>query len=108
MTDLTPEEEQVVDGLAFHLLKEAYCDLAAVLLSVREEAARALFYGVDRRIADALARIHANSAEGPRTTPIVLAVGSKIGDVLDQAHGRMDLPEPQADAYSGAAVEPRA
>ncbi|MER2267171.1 hypothetical protein [Methylobacterium oxalidis] len=92
MAELIPADESAADRLAFHLLKDAYCDLAAVLRGAKPDAADALFFGIDKRIADSLARLHASGAEGPASQEIAVAVGMKIQEVLDQAHGRADPP----------------
>jgi hypothetical protein len=87
MAELNPEDEQAVDRLTLQLLQDAYCDVAALLLSVQPEAARGLFHGVEQRIADTLSRLRVEQAEGPASQEVLIAVGIRLSGILDQAHG---------------------
>ena len=88
MRDLSPEDAQAVDRLAFHLLREAYCDLAGVMMRASAEAARTVLGTIEQRLTDTLGRFHSETAEGAASTAIVIAVGDRIGDVMDEAQNR--------------------
>lgn len=88
MTDLSAEDEQAVDRLAFHLLRDAYCDLAGVMMRANADAARTVLGTIEQRLTDTLGRFHSETAEGAASTAIVIAVGNKIGDVMDEAQNR--------------------
>lgn len=93
MGDDALTEEQAAERLAHHLLREAYHDLAAVLLSANAKAAESLFYAVEKRTADALRTIVADRAEGAASTRIARAVGSELSALFDGAHGRTGIPD---------------
>jgi hypothetical protein len=92
MKDLSPEDAQAVDRLAFHLLREAYCDLAGVMMTANAAAARTVLSTIEQRLTDTLGRFHSEAAEGAASTAIVIAVGDKIGDVMDEAQNRNAAP----------------
>lgn len=92
MGDDTLTEERAAERLAHHLLREAYHDLAAVLLGANAKAAESLFYAVEKRTADALRAIVADRAEGAASTRIARAVGAELSEVFDCAHGRTGIP----------------
>ena len=57
-------------------------------MSMNPKAATGLFYVLEKRIADALARISATGEEGAGSAAITLAVGAQLCAVMDRAHGR--------------------
>ncbi|KMO36852.1 hypothetical protein VQ03_20055 [Methylobacterium tarhaniae] len=81
-------EEQAAERLAHHLLREAYHDLAAVLLSANARAAESLFHAIEQRTADALRTIVADRSEGAASTRIARTVGIELNALFDVAHGR--------------------
>lgn len=88
MADLTPEDEQAVDRLAFLLLQDAYLDLAAVLKNINAGAAASVLDVIEERVTDALAGLHRQTAEGVASRAIAVAVGAKLSTALDEARGR--------------------
>ena len=88
-------EEQAAERLAHYLLKEAYHDLAAVLLSANAKAAETLFYAVEKRTADALRAIVADRTEGTASTRIARTVGGELNELFAGAHGRTGALAPQ-------------
>ncbi|KMO12855.1 hypothetical protein [Methylobacterium platani] len=95
MGDEALTEERAAEHLAHHLLREAYRDLAAVLLSANAKAAESLFYAVEKRTADALRTIVADRAEGAASTRIARAVGAELNELFGCAHGRTGIPASQ-------------
>ncbi len=87
-----PAEEQAVERLTHHLLREAYRDLASVLLSANAQAAGSLFHAIEMRAADALRTIVADRSEGAASTRIARAVGGGLDALFEDAHGRTGLP----------------
>ena len=92
MRVLTMEDEHAVERLTLHLLHEAYCDLAAVLRSAQPQAAAAILGAMEQRVTDVLGRICRQGLEGPASVAIAIAVGERIGAIMDQAHGRDGRP----------------
>ena len=90
-----PTEEQAAERLTHHLLREAYHDLAAVLLSANSKAAESLFYAIEKRTADALRTIVADKSEGTASTRIARAVGGELNELFEAAHGRTGIPASQ-------------
>lgn len=88
MRDLSPEDEQAVDRLAYHLLREAYGDLAGAMMRANADVARTVPSTIEQRLTDTLGRFHSETAEGAASTAIVIAVGDRIGDVMDEAENR--------------------
>ncbi|MET7246386.1 hypothetical protein ABZT49_23815 [Methylobacterium sp. EM32] len=87
-----PTEEQAAERLTHHLLREAYRDLAAVLLSADAKAAGSLFYAIEKRTADALRTIVADKSEGAASTRIARAAGGELNALFEAAHGRTGIP----------------
>ncbi|AWN53065.1 hypothetical protein [Methylobacterium sp. 17Sr1-1] len=85
-------EEQAAERLAHHLLREAYGDLAAVLLSANAKAAESLFYAIEKRSADALRTFVAEKSEGAASTRIARAAGGELDALFQAAHGRTGIP----------------
>ncbi|MFH6782779.1 MULTISPECIES: hypothetical protein [Methylobacterium] len=88
-------DDQAAERLAHHLLREAYHDLAAVLLSANAKAAESLFYAVEKRTAEALQTIVADRAEGTASTRIARTVGAELNALFECAHGRTGIPASQ-------------
>jgi hypothetical protein len=95
MDDEALTETRAGERLAYHLLKEAYQDLAAVLLSANAKAAESLFYAVEKRTADALRSVVADRTEGHASTRIARTVGGQLNDLFEGAHGRTGIPAPR-------------
>lgn len=92
------EDDQAIERLTLYMLKETYCAAAAALMRMNPAAAGDLFRAFERQIADALERMHVSRSEGPDSTAIAVAVGTRIADILDQAHRRQFEPAAQPDA----------
>ncbi len=88
-------EEQASERLAHHLLKEAYQDLASVLLSANAKAAESLFYAIETRTTDALRAIVTGRSEGAASTRIARTVGSELNELFELAHGRSGIAAPR-------------
>lgn len=88
MRALTSEDEHAVERLTLQLLHDAYCDLAAVLRGAQPQAATAILGVMEQRVADVLTRICQQRSEGAASVAIAVAVGERIGEIMDQAHGR--------------------
>jgi len=88
MRTLKAEDEQAVERLTLRLLQDAYCDLAAVLRGAQPAAAAAILAVMEQRVTDVLTRICQQGSEGAASVEIAIAVGERIGEVMDQAHGR--------------------
>lgn len=88
MRGLPAEDEQAVDRLTLQLLHDAYCDLAAVLRGAQPQAAAAILGVMEQRVTDVLTRICRQGSEGAASVEIAVAVGERIGEIMDQAHGR--------------------
>lgn len=88
MRTLKVEDEQAVERLTLRLLQDAYCDLAAVLRGAQPAAAAAILAVMEQRVTDVLTRICQQGSEGAASAEIAIAVGERIGEVMDQAHGR--------------------
>lgn len=88
MRALSAEDEQAVDRLTLQLLHDAYCDLAAVLRGAQPQAAAAILGVMEQRVTDVLTRICRQGSEGAASVEIAVAVGERIGEIMDQAHGR--------------------
>ncbi|BCM84010.1 hypothetical protein NS228_19300 [Methylobacterium indicum] len=88
MGDEALTEEQAAERLSHYLLKEAYHDLAAVLLSANAKAAESLFYAIEKRTADALRAIVSDRTEGAASTRIARTVGGELHELFAGAHGR--------------------
>ncbi|ACB23237.1 hypothetical protein [Methylobacterium radiotolerans] len=88
MRALSAEDEQAVDRLTLQLLHDAYCDLAAVLRGAQPQAAAAILGVMEQRVTDVLTRICRQNSEGAASVEIAVAVGERIGEIMDQAHGR--------------------
>ncbi len=81
-------ETEAAERLTHHLLREAYHDLASVLLTANTKAAESLFHAIEMRSADALRAIVADRSEGTASTRIARAVGSELSELFESAHGR--------------------
>ena len=88
MRTLKAEDEQAVERLTLRLLQDAYCDLAAVLRGAQPAAAAAILAVMEQRVTDVLTRICQQGSQGAASAEIAIAVGERIGEVMDQAHGR--------------------
>lgn len=88
MRNDAPTEELAAERLAHHLLREAYRDLASVLLSANAKAAGSLFHAIETRTADTLRTLVADRSEGAASTRIALTAGREISELFDGAHGR--------------------
>ncbi|WP_232631090.1 hypothetical protein [Methylobacterium sp. Leaf118] len=88
----TNDDDQAVERLTLYMLKETYCAAAAALMRMNPAASGDLFRAFERQIADALDRMHVSRSEGPDSTAIAVAVGTRIADILDQAHRRQFEP----------------
>lgn len=102
------DDDQAIERLTLYMLKETYCAAAAALMRMNPAAAGELFRAFERQIADALDRMHVSRSEGPDSTAIAVAVGTRIADILDQAHRRQfesEGPAPAA-AKPDAGVQP--
>ena len=90
MRVLMGEDEQAVERLTLQLLHDAYCDLAAVLRGAQPQAAAAILGAMEQRVTDVLGRVCRQGLEGPAS--VAIAVGERIGAIMDQAHGRDGRP----------------
>jgi hypothetical protein len=88
MGALKAEDEQAAERLTLRLLQDAYCDLAAVLRGAQPAAAAAILTVMEQRVTDVRPRICQQGSEGPASAGIAIAVGERIGEIMDQAHGR--------------------
>lgn len=88
MTDLSLDDERVVERLTVQLLQDAYVELATVLFEARPEVAAAIFGGVEQRFTDVLTRIYQQGLEGVTSQEIAISTGERISEIVDQAHGR--------------------
>ncbi|MDP4006306.1 hypothetical protein [Methylobacterium sp. NEAU K] len=88
MAAMKVEDEQAVERLTLQLLQDAYCDLAAVLRGAQPHAAAAILAVMEQRVTDVLTRICRQDSEGTASAEIAIAVGERIGEIMDQAHGR--------------------
>jgi hypothetical protein len=88
MRALAAADEQAVERLTLRLLHDAYCDLAAVLRGAQPQAAAAILGVMEQRVTDVLDRICRQGLEGPASVAIAVAVGERIGEIMDQAPGR--------------------
>lgn len=92
MNEMSAEDKAAVSDLAFYMLKEAYISAVQAFSRHDVNAARELIQRVEEILTSALQTMHGAEAEGPRTREIVLALGSKLVGVFDQAH--QELPDP--------------
>ncbi|TGD96138.1 hypothetical protein [Methylobacterium nonmethylotrophicum] len=92
MSDEPVTVERAGERLAYHLLTEAYRDLASVLLSADAKAARSLFHAVEARTADALRAVVAERRDGPASLRIARAVGGQLNELFEGAHGHTGIP----------------
>jgi hypothetical protein len=88
MIDLPQEDERAVERLTVQLLQDAYFDVAAVLSAAQPKAAAAILAAIEQRITDVLVRICRDLSEGERSQSIALAVGERLGEIMEQAQGR--------------------
>lgn len=89
MTNLSHEDEHAIDRLTLHLLQDAYFDVVAVLRGAQPKAAAAILAVMEQRVATALARMYRSDSEGASSHMIALAVGERLGEIMDQAHGNL-------------------
>lgn len=109
MPTLTPEDERAADRLAFALLRDAYCDLAAVLRNLNDGSAATMFDLIEGRLVDALSRLHAGKAEGANSDAVVVAAGARLSAVMDGARGSAGRKgDPVVDQDRSANLLPRA
>ncbi len=87
MRALSAEDEQAVERLTLQLLHDAYCDLAAVLRGAQPQAAAAILGVMEQRVTDVLTG-SAGRFGRAASVEIAVAVGERIGEIMDQAHGR--------------------
>lgn len=90
--DLTGDDDQAADRLAFALLGDAFRDLAVVLRNLDGASANAMFDMIEGRMVGALARLHADRAEGANSGAVIAAAGSRLSAVMDEARGREGVP----------------
>ena len=88
MQALSAEDEQAVERLTLRLLQDAYCDLAAVLRGAQPQAAAAILGVMEQRVTGVLPGICRQGSAGAASVEIAVAVGERIGEIMDQAHGR--------------------
>jgi hypothetical protein len=88
MTVLSHEDERAVERLTLQLLQDAYFDVAAVLGGAQPKAAAAILAAIEQRVTDVLVRICRDRSEGAASQPIAVAVGERLGEIMEQAHGR--------------------
>ena len=88
MADLAQLEEKAAERLTLRLVEDAYYDLAAVVQAAKPQAAAALLAVMDQRVTDVLTLLCRTRSEGERSEVIALAVGERIAEIMDQAHGR--------------------
>lgn len=91
MAELNDTDERAADRLTIFMLKELYCSAAHAMLKMNPQAAELLFLGADKLITGAIARVHDQQTEGPHSSEIAVAVGARIAEIMDEAHGvRLD------------------
>lgn len=88
MAGLAQLEEQAVERLTLRLVEDAYYDLAAVVQAAKPQAGAALLAVMEQRVTDVLTLLCRTRSEGDRSEAIALAVGERIAEIMDQAHGR--------------------
>ena len=88
MAGLAQLEEQAVERLTLRLVEDAYYDLAAVVQAAKPQAAAALLAVMEQRVTDVLTLLCRTRSEDERSEVIALAVGERIAEIMDQAHGR--------------------
>ena len=88
MAGLTQSDEQAVERLTFRLIEDAYYDLAAVVQGAKPQAAAALLAAMEQRVTDVLTLVCRCRSEGGSSEAVALAVGERVADIMDQAHGR--------------------
>lgn len=88
MNHMTHEDEHAIDRLTLHLLQDAYFDVVAVLRGAQPKAASAILAVMEQRVANALTRMCRDDSEGAGSKSIALAVGERLGEIMQQAHGR--------------------
>ena len=59
-----------------------------MLRGAQPQAAAAILGVMEQRVTDVLSRICQQGLEGPASVAIAIAVGERIGAIMDQAHGR--------------------
>ncbi|MDP4025433.1 hypothetical protein Q8W71_22635 [Methylobacterium sp. NEAU 140] len=87
MPTLSPDDEGAVDRLLLHLVRDAYCDLAALLSGARPAVTEAIIHVIELRTLGVLKRICEGRTEGEASEAIARAVGAEICALLDRAHG---------------------
>ncbi|MCJ2015378.1 hypothetical protein [Methylobacterium sp. J-076] len=93
MTKLTHEDEHAIDRLTLHLLQDAYFDVVAVLRGAQPKAAAAILAVMEQRVANALTRMCRDDSEGTGSRGIAFAVGERLGDIMEQAHGHVSTAQ---------------
>jgi len=88
MKELSLEDERAVDRLTLQLLQDAYFDVAAVLSGAKPQASTAILAAIEQRFTDVLGRIYRDRSEGQASHAIAIAVGERLGEIMEQAHGR--------------------
>ncbi|KQT59961.1 hypothetical protein ASG52_19745 [Methylobacterium sp. Leaf456] len=86
MTDLSADDKNALNELAFYMLKEAYTASVQAFVRSDAEAARKLIDGVETILTAAVQAMHSAETEGPRSREIALALGSKLMGVFESAH----------------------
>ncbi|MGU3537355.1 hypothetical protein [Methylobacterium sp. A54F] len=86
MTDMTPIAEDAAAKVAFDLLREAYLDLAQMLLRIEEEPARELLKNVEQLTSLKLSCLDHASLAGTAEQAAVAMAAQPVQDVLRAAH----------------------
>lgn len=87
MNSLSRDDEGAVDRLLLQLMRDAYCDLAALLSGARPAVTEAILHVIELRTLGVLKRICDERSEGESSEAIARAVGVEICALLDRAHG---------------------
>ena len=88
MAGLAQSDELAVERLTLRLLEDAYYDLAAVLQGAKPQAAAAILAVMEQRVTDVLTLVCRTRSEGESSEAVALAVGERVAEIMDQAHGR--------------------
>lgn len=90
MSGLGQDDERAIDRLTMHLLQDAYLDVATVLSAAQPKAAAAILGAIEQRVIDVLERICRDRSEGVASQSIAVAVGERLGEIMEHAHGRIN------------------
>jgi hypothetical protein len=91
MTAIRSSQEREVDRLSFETLRDAYCDLAAVIKLSRNYAQGAILQEIEKNVAIVLSQLLIDRAGNKDLERVIIAVAERMQTVLDQAHAPIAL-----------------